>query len=203
MKLESIEETRQGKLRLHFADGSSMSVFPAVIAQLGLYSGAELSDDAMQELHDASGAASAKQRAVRIVAATAVSKNELKHRLVQKGESEEHASRAVSWLNELNLLDDGQLAQQVVRRGASKGYGAARIRQMLYEKRVPREYWDDALAQLPEQDETIDQFLRQRFREETPDRADIKRATDALLRRGHSWEDIRRALGRYTKGMSL
>ena len=46
-------------------------------------------------------------------------------------------------------------------------------------------------------DEAIDAFLQRRFRGKTPDRAECKRATDALLRRGHRWSDIRRALERY------
>ena len=71
------------------------------------------------------------------------------------------------------------------------------IRQKLYEKRVPRELWDEALAEIPPQDDAIDTFLQRRFRGKTPDRLECKRATDALLRRGHSWEDIRRALSRY------
>ena len=122
---------------------------------------------------------------------------ELEHRLRQKGESEEHAQEAVQWLQELRLLDDRQAAEQIVRSGLSKGYGPARIRQMLYEKRIPKELWQEVLADLPEADEAIDHFLNKRFRGKTPDRAECKRATDALLRRGHSWSDIRRALERY------
>ena len=46
-------------------------------------------------------------------------------------------------------------------------------------------------------DDAIDAFLQRRFHGRKPDRAACKRATDALLRRGHSWNDIRRALERY------
>ena len=200
MRVEAIEPTRspQGKLRVRFSGGESLLMLPAAIAELGLYAGMELPDAAMDSIREACGAASAKERAVRIVSAAAVTKKELRHRLVQKGETEEHADEAVKWLSELHLLDDRQTAAQIVRNGAARGYGAARIRQMLYEKRVPRELWDEALEQLPSQDDAIDTFLQRRFRGQTPDRAEIKRATDALLRRGHSWEDIRRALSRYT-----
>lgn len=200
MRVEAIEPTRspQGKLRVRFDSGESLLMLPAAIAELGLYAGMELPDAAMDSIREACGAASAKERAVRIVSAASVTKKELRHRLVQKGETEEHADEAVKWLSELHLLDDRQTAAQIVRNGAARGYGAARIRQMLYEKRVPRELWDEALEQLPSQDDAIDTFLQRRFRGQTPDRAEIKRATDALLRRGHSWEDIRRALSRYT-----
>lgn len=199
MKLEAIEQTRspQGKLRLRFEDGTSFLVYPALLADLGLYTGMEISPAAMESLKEHNGAISAKERATRILSYGVVSGRELEHRLRQKGESEEHAQEAVQWLQELRLLDDRQAAAQIVRSGLSKGYGLARIRQMLYEKRIPKELWQEALADLPEADEAIDHFLNKRFRGKTPDRAECKRATDALLRRGHSWSDIRRALERY------
>ena len=199
MRLESIEQTRSplGKLRLRFEGGKSLLVFPSVIADLGLYVGMDIPEAAMQSLEESCAEASAKQRAVRIISASSVSKQELTHRLMQKGESEEHAQNAVAWLDELHLLDDRQVAAQIVRSGHAKGYGAARIRQMLYEKRVPKSLWDEALEQLPASDDAIDTFLQKRFRGKTPDRAECKRATDALLRRGHRWGDIRRALERY------
>ena len=198
MKIEAIEQSKRAqKLRLRFDDGSTMLVPAALLTELRLGVGLELSPAALESLRDSCALASAKERAVRIVSASAVSQKELEHRLVRKGESEEHAQEAVQWLSDLRLLDDAAVAEQIVRSGAAKGYGAARIRQMLYEKRVPRELWDEALATLPAQDDAIDEYLRRRFRGATPDRAECKRATDALLRRGHSWSDIRRALERY------
>lgn len=199
MKVESIEETRspQGKLRLRFDNGTSMLVFPAVITELCLYPGVEIPEAAMESLRDTCAEASARERAVRIISAAPVSRRELQSRLVRKGETEEHAQQAVQWLDELHLLDDAEVAAQIVRSGVAKGYGAARIRQMLYEKKIPRELWDDALSQLPPQGNAIDEFLRRRFRGAKPDQKELKRATDALLRRGHSWRDIRSALERY------
>lgn len=199
MKVESIEETRSppGKLRLRFDNGTSMLVFPAVITELCLYPGVEIPEAAMESLRDTCAEASARERAVRIISAAPVSRRELQSRLVRKGETEEHAQQAVQWLDELHLLDDAEVAAQIVRSGAAKGYGAARIRQMLYEKKIPRELWDDALSQLPPQGNAIDEFLRRRFRGAKPDQKELKRATDALLRRGHSWRDIRSALERY------
>lgn len=199
MKVEAIEQTRspQGKLRLRFEGGKTMLVFPSVVADLSLYPGMDISEAAMDSLLDTCGEASARERAVRIISAAPVSKRELQSRLVRKGETEEHAQQAVQWLDELRLLDDEQVAQQVVRSGAAKGYGAARIRQMLYEKRIPRELWDMALEALPPQHDAIDEFLQKRFRGAKPDPKELKRATDALLRRGHSWSDIRSALERY------
>ena len=199
MRIEEIRQTRspQGRLRLLFQDGSSRMVYPALIAQLGLYVGKELSKEDYEQLCKTDGEISAKERAVRIISASTVSKRELENRLRQKGESEENAQAAVAWLQELKLLDDKKAAEQVVRSGVNKGYGEARIRQMLYEKRIPKAYWDEALELIPSQDDAIDSFLQRRFRGRQPDKAECKRACDALLRRGHSWSDIRKAMERY------
>lgn len=199
MKIEAIEPTKSplGKLRLRFSDGATMLVLPSVIAEHGVSVGMDLTEAVLRSLREKNAEALAKDRAVRIVSAAPVTKNALLRRLVEKGETEENAAKAVDWLDDLHLLDDKQVAESVVRSGAAKGYGAARIRQMLYEKRVPKELWDEALELLPSREAAIDDFLRRRFRGKTPDRAECKRATDALLRRGHSWGDIRSALGRY------
>ena len=191
MRLLAIEQTRspQGKLRLRFDSGEAMLVLPAVVADLSLRPGMDIPDAARASLEAAAGSASAKERAV--------SRAELEHRLRQKGESPENARQAVEWLAGLSLLDDEAAARQIVRSGTAKGYGAARIRQMLYAKHIPRELWDEALAELPEQDDAIDAFLQKRFRGRQPDCTEIRRAADALLRRGHAWGDIRRALERY------
>ena len=45
--------------------------------------------------------------------------------------------------------------------------------------------------------DAIDRFLERRFRGVELDQKTIKRAADALYRRGHSWEAISAALGRY------
>ena len=199
MRIESIEQTRSpsGKLRLHLDNGKSLLLLPTVIAQYGLYTGLELSEETYAQLLKDGARASCKDRALRIISQSTVSQRELEHRLIQKGESPEHAAEAVQWLQELKLLDDRQAAMQIVRSGLSRGYGEARIRQMLYEKRIPKALWDEVLADLPGQEDAIDSFLRKRFRGAAPDRAECKRACDALLRRGHKWSDIRRAMERY------
>ena len=178
---------------MKFSDESSMRLYRQTVEDFGLYTGKELSDDEMTELRNAAGQMSAKMRAVRIVSATSVSKKDLQQRLVQKGEDPTQARKAVEWMSDLNLLDDARVAEQVVTRCISKGYGLARAKQALYEKKVPKEYWDDALKDYPDQQEKIEDFLASRL-DAHSDAKEIKKAIDALLRRGHSYGTIRRAL---------
>lgn len=75
----------------------------------------------------------------------------------------------------------------------AKGYGLARAKQALYEKRIPKAYWEEALADYPDQEAKIEQFLRARLDGDS-DEKQIKRAMDALLRRGHSYGTVKRVL---------
>ena len=136
---------------------------------------------------------SAKMRAVRIVSASSVSRRDLEERLVRKGEDPQQAKEAVKWMEDLHLVDDRNTAEQVVHSCISRGYGLQRAKQALYEKRIPKEYWADALADYPDQTEKIEAFLRSRLDVDS-DRKDVKRAIDALLRRGHSYATIKQAL---------
>ncbi len=189
--------TDGSRVMLWFSDGSKMRVPTTLVGDLGLYGGMELSEESLSDLMAQAQRASAKDRAVRIVSATSVSRKELQRRLQQRGETREDAQAAVDWLSELGAIDDEAMAKTLVSRCIQKGYGKERIRQTLYEKGIPKEYWDEAMENLPDMTDAIRRFLEKRFRGTTPDRKEIKRATDALIRRGHSWGDIAPALRRY------
>ena len=195
MKLETLKTApdRAGRYWVTFEDGSRMGLYRQTVEDFGLYSGMELDDGQMENLRTAAGQMSAKMRAVRIVSATSVSRRDLEERLVRKGEDPERARQAVNWMSDLHLVDDRATAEQVVNSCISKGYGLARAKQALYEKRIPREYWDEALEDYPDQSEKITAFLQSRLDADSDEKA-VKRAIDALLRRGHSYGAIRRAL---------
>ena len=195
MRIDTVasQPDRAGRHTVRFEDGSIMRLYRQTVEDFGLYSGKELTEDDMKTLRKAAGEMSAKMRAVRIVSASSVSKRDLEYRLIQKGEDPTQAKQAVAWMSDLNLLDDAKTAEQIVDRCVRKGYGLSRAKQALYEKRIPKEFWDDALADYPDQTERIVDFLRSRL-DENADERDVRRATDALLRRGHSYQEIRRAM---------
>lgn len=203
MTIKAIEATASplGRVRLVFGDDTKKMVHPSVVADLGLYPGRELDEAGLAELERLEGQASAKNRAVRIVAAGSVSQNDLRRRLLAKGEDPEDAEQAVAWLKEMELLDDGRTAREIVQRGVRRGYGPARIRQMLYEKQIPKQYWAEALEEIPPMDDALDTFLSGRFRGVVPDEKTVKKAVDAALRRGFSYGQIRPALRRCMEGL--
>lgn len=195
MKVESLKTApdRAGRYWVTFDDGSKMGLYRQTVEDFALYSGKELDEQEAEALRTAAGQMSAKMRAVRIVSAASVSRRDLESRLVRKGEDPQQAKEAVAWMEDLHLVDDRATAEQVVSSCISKGYGLARAKQALYEKRIPKEYWDEALADYPDQTEKITAFLKSRLDADS-DEKQVRRAVDALIRRGHSYGTIRRAL---------
>ena len=184
---------RAGRYFVQFDNGETLRLYRQTVEDFGLYTGMELTQEEFDRLHAAASEMSAKMRAVRIISATSISKKDLESRLIQKGEQPAQAMQAIGWLEELHLLDDARTAEQIVHSCISKGYGLSRAKQALYEKRIPRELWEEALSDYPDQKERIVSFLKARL----PDPGDAKatkKAIDALLRRGHGYGEIRAAL---------
>ena len=197
MRLCEIKQTSPERFTLVFDDASELKTTLGIITERFLHSGMELSGEAYNELVCASTLSLAKARALRIINARPMSREEMRKRLVEKGETPENAEECADWLCEMGLINDEQYAGSVVRHYAAKGYGAGRIRNELYRRGIPRELWDDALQELPEQDDQIDTLLRRRLRSDTPDRDELRRASDYLYRRGFGRDEIRAAIARY------
>ena len=195
MRIDKIasQPDRAGRHTVRFDDGTVLRLYRQTVEDFCLFTGMEMTAERFLQLQKAAGAMSAKMRAVRIVAASNVSRRNLEQRLVHKGEDPVQAKEAVQWMEELQLLDDRKTAEQIVQKCIQKGYGPARAKQALYEKQIPKDYWDEVLEDYPEQTESIVAFLRSRLGEQW-DQKDLHKAMDALLRRGHSYGAIRRGL---------
>ena len=191
-RLIALKQTAPERFLAQFDTGEALRTTLAVVTDFHLRSGKELTSPELDALRAASERSCCRQRALRIIGTRAMSVKELTDRLKEKGETPDNAEDAAAWLEQMHLLDDAQYAAMCVRHYAAKGYGVGRIR-----SGIPREAWDDALQELPEQDEQIDALLRRRLRSDTPDRDELRRASDYLYRRGFGRDEIRAAIARY------
>ena len=136
---------------------------------------------------------SAKKRALRLLERRDYSRKELILKLTEKGEPLEDAEAVADRMTELGVISDERYSRMLVRHYAAKGYGTCRIKQELYRHGIHTDLWEEAMEELPpppSQDEIIDKLLRSKLRSSEPDQKEIKKATDALLRRGFSWSEI-------------
>ena len=131
MRLERLEATqRPEKLKAVF-DGETLTVSASLCVQFSLCAGMELDEEAFSTLKAAMAKESARERAVRILTASAVSERELEKRLLQKGTLPADAADAVAWLKEHRFLDDAATAAQLVDSAVRQGYGRARVKNIL------------------------------------------------------------------------
>lgn len=199
-KIEALEPSKhiRGRFLIRFeGERELLKVTENEVASFSLYSGRELEEDELAALQKAGSLSSAKARGARMLGERPLSRKELVRRLTEKGETPENAEAAADWLADIGALDEAGYARSVVRHYSGRGYGVQRIRQELYRRGIPREFWEDAMEERSDPDERITAFLNQKMRGHENDPKQLKRAADALLRRGFRWEEIRAGLNRY------
>ena len=198
MKIVRIEKSKhvQERVLVYLEEGDPLRITRNELLQFGLYQGMDLPPEVVVQLQNAGKRSQGRAAAARLASGRMMSRKELAERLGRKGIAPDTVVEAVDWLESLGAVDDAAYAGAVARHYAAGGYGPGRVRQELQKRGIPRELWDSALAQLPDSAAAIDKFLQSKLKGRTPDRTTLKKLSDALLRRGFSWNDIRPALNR-------
>ena len=195
MRIERIEASarKRGRVLVFLEDGACLKITEQELLDFGLRSGDELDEGTLGRLKEAAGVSNVKTTAADLVGKRAMSRRDLEKKLQAKGASETEARYAAEWLEAIGAIDDADYAAMLVRHYGNLGYGAAYVRQKLYEKGIPRELWDEAMDALPDAAEHIGRFLESKLLGRLPDEKEKKRLTDALLRRGFSWGEVKNA----------
>lgn len=224
MKIEKLEPSqhKQGRWLVWLDDASLVRIGEGDVVSLGLYAGKELTDAEGETLAAAGEQSKLMERAVGLLALRPMSRQELLDKLCvqprpkrgkypydklddapdpeilrqQKEALREWAEKVADRLTDLGLLNDEEYARTVVRHYAAKGYGPRKIRDELYRRGVPREYWEDAMEERQPDDSQIEKLARQKLRGAEPTRENLKKVSDYLARRGYGWDEISGALER-------
>lgn len=203
MRVERIEASKhkKGRILLFLEDGACLKITEQELLDFGLRSGDELDEETLKRLKEAAGVSNTRAAAADLIGKRAMSRRDLERKLQEKGASETEARYAAEWLEAIGALNDAEYAAALVRHYSRLGYGPARVREKLYEKGVPRELWEDALEELPADGGQVDAFLRSKLRGRTPDEKEKRRLTNALLRRGFPWGEVKAAWRRLGEEM--
>ena len=199
MRIDRIESSRhkKGRVLVFLEDGACLKITEQELLDFGLRSGDELSPALLAKLKEAAGISNTKATAADLIGKRAMSRAGLEKKLREKGASQAEARYAGEWLEAIGALNDVEYAAILVRHYGQMGYGPRYVQEKLREKGVPRELWEDALEELPEAAEQIDRFLASKLQGRDPDQREKKRLTDALLRRGYGWGDVKAGWSRY------
>lgn len=198
MRIERVEPSRhkRGRVLVFLEDGACLKITEQELLDFGLRPGDQLDEAVLGRLKEAAGISSVKAAAADLMGKRAMSRWELEKKLRKRGASEADARYAAEWLEAIGALDDREYAALLVRHYGQMGYGSARIREKLREKGIPRELWDEALEETSDSGGQIDAFLSGKLCGRAPGEAEKRRLTNALLRRGFSWGEIRSAWAR-------
>ena len=182
-------------------DGECVIAPLSVVEKFRLSEGKSLDGDELEKLRQAADLSSVKTRASKILSYRAVSRNELISKLIQNGEDEDNAEIAADWLEDLGLINDLDYGKMIARHYSAKGYGRGRVKNEIYHRGVPREFWDECLDEIPDSHDEIDRLLYKKLGGENPGRQELRRATDYLQRRGFYWDEIKDAVKRYMEDL--
>ena len=198
MRIERIEASKhkRGRVLVFLEGGVLLKVTEQELLDFGLRRGDELDEETLERLKKASGVSDTKATAADLIGRKAMSRRDLERKLREKGANEAEARYAAQWLEAIGAIDDAAYAAALVRHCASRGYGPARIREKLYEKGVPRELWEEAMEEAPDNESQIERFLDSKLRGRMIDEKEKKRLVDGLLRRGYPWSDVKRVMSR-------
>ena len=198
MRIERIEASKhkRGRVLVFLEGGALLKVTEQELLDFGLRRGDELDEETLERLKKASGVSDTKATAADLIGRKAMSRRDLERKLQEKGANEAEARYAAQWLEAIGAIDDAAYAAALVRHCASRGYGPARIREKLYEKGVPRELWEEAMEEAPDNESQIEAYLASKLRGRMIDEKEKTRLVDGLLRRGYPWSDVKRVMSR-------
>lgn len=228
MKIAKLEPSQHkaGRWLVWFEDGSLLRVGEGDVVTLSLYEGKELDGQESEALTAAAEHSKLNERAVELLSARAMSRKELVDKLsaaprrrkpgeerdAPPPEEEERcreerraaANRVADRMERIGLLNDEEYGCAIVRHYYGKGFGVRKIRDELYRRGVPREFWDSALSELSEQKEgggsRLDELVQKKLRGTEPTREELNKVSAYLARRGFGWDEISAALERYASG---
>lgn len=199
MRIEELKPSKrvQGRWLAVLEDGSILRVGEGEVIDFALYAGKELTDEEAEHLTAAARRTGLKEKALDLLTRKPMSRKELERKLGEWEAGEEEIASICARMEELGFLNDAAYAAQVVRHYSAKGCGEHKLRDELYRRGVPRDLWDEALAQVADPADAIDAFVRKKLAGKDPDRKELKKVSDALMRRGYGWEDVSAALHRF------
>ncbi len=196
MRIERITASGRDRYTVALESGAALEITDRELLRFGLRAGDVLDEQIWEQLRESASLSHVKGKAADLIGRRAMSRATLEKKLREKGASEAETRYAAEWLEAIGAINDAEYAALLVRHCADRGYGPARVREKLYEKGIPRELWEEALETMPDPAEQIDRFLQEKLRGRIPDEKEKKRLSDALLRRGFGWGDVKAGLNR-------
>ncbi len=199
MTITAIEPKRKGLSALYIDGEFALKLDTEVLLSHRIDVGAEIDDEKLKAVIDASNIKRAKDKAMWLISYRDHSKRELIDK-VAKDSSRDAALKAVDRLEELGLINDERFAkryaQELINTKHLSPVGAVR---KLVEKGIDRDLARDTVDALDcDIDENITAIIDKKYSGKLSDEKGRRRCVNGLMRLGYSYSDIKSALRQYT-----
>ena len=196
MRITGIEEAGRGRFRVYLNDEPAFLLGTQDIKELGLQAGMELPEEMLRVIYGEVLKKRARQRCLDILLMRDKTEAELADRLRREEFPEETAADAVAWVKSFGYVDDLRYCENyIAARKESKSRAA--LRAELLRRGVPADIIDRAFEEegSPDSEAQIRRLMEKKhFCRETAGEKETRRFIAFLLRRGYSWNDIKKAL---------
>jgi regulatory protein len=160
----------------------------------------------IQELKDSDDALkAAKQAAYKLLSFRGRSKSEMIEKLLDKGFDSDTVDVTLQFLEQTGLINDRALANQLSDSLIKKGASKFAVKRKLFERGVDKTMAEETANNISFEMEltSAESFLNRklnRLKYNPNDPLSVKKAANALQRRGFSYEAIQAALKKFTAG---
>lgn len=187
---------KKDRVLVFLEGGELLKITENELLHYDLRPGAELSEETVTELKKAAQTSQMKARGAQLTGSRMLSKKQVVEHLTRRGGDREAAEDTAQWLEDLGAVDEAVYGAAIVRHYSASGYGPGRIRQELTRRGIPRDLWDELLAQMPPAEETVERFVQSKSKGKPLDADALRKLSAALQRRGFAWQDIAPTLRR-------
>ncbi|MDP4153193.1 MAG: regulatory protein RecX [Bacillota bacterium] len=192
--IEKITYTLGGKATIFLSNEERLSISAADVGALNISVESEISESQLKAIRKMALEYSAREKALRSLSQTDFSERSLSKRLKEKGVDESVAQKTVRELAEKGYVNDQVYAERLARvYGIEKHFGPRRVISELISRGIDynlaREVSEKVLTDLSE---NIKALYNMRFaRYDLTDIRQKKKVSDALVRYGYGFEEIR------------
>lgn len=199
MQITAIEPRRKGLSALYIDGELAMKLDTEVLIAQRFDVGREITDEELRECLIASELKRCKDKAMWLISFRDHSRRELVDKL-RRDYSEDCCEQTADRMVELGLIDDERFARRYSADLINLKHLSYRgVRQKLAEKGISRELIDEVAEELEiDEEQQIRTIIDKKYSRVMNDEKGRRRAYNALMRLGFSYQDIKSVMAEYT-----
>lgn len=199
MQITAIEPRRKGLSALYIDGELAMKLDTEVLIAQRFDVGREITDEELRECLIASERKRCKDKAMWLISFRDHSRRELVDKL-RRDYSEDCCEQTADRMVELGLIDDERFARRYSADLINLKHLSYRgVRQKLAEKGISRELIDEVTGELKiDEEQQIRTIIDKKYSRVMNDEKGRRRAYNALMRLGFSYQDIKSVMAEYT-----